>query len=108
MTDWCNWVGVDITLEVIGDPNQITNAKIFHAAFKGIEMLVDLFLQVTIKLCLCLNDHLLTNPYGQVGKRTGRKQRKLITPPDGNTVLHVFGSWLFDALKFRREGYFLG
>ena len=33
--------------DAIGDPNSIANPRIHHAAFKGIDTLVDLFLQVT-------------------------------------------------------------
>lgn len=25
--------------------------------------------------------------------------------PDGNTILHIFGSWLFEAVKLNRTSY---
>lgn len=72
-------------LHAIGDPNSIANPRIHHAAFKGIDTLVDLFLQV--------------------GRKSGKAERQELKPPEGNTILHIFGNWLFDAAMQRRDGF---
>ena len=66
--------------EAIGDPNKITDASIFFAAMSGIDTLVELYLHA-----------------GEASTDA--------TPPDGNTILHIFGHWLFHAVKNHRSGY---
>jgi len=74
-------VGVDI----LGNPNQtITNPAIFLAFMNGVEMLVNQYLKIGIS-------------------NKKRKVRNL--PPDGNTILHVFGQWLFEAIQFGPEHF---
>ena len=70
-----------IYVEAIGDPNKITDAGIFYTAFAGIDALVELYLNIA------------------------QDPDQGILPPDGNTILHIFGHWLFHAAKTPRAGY---
>jgi hypothetical protein len=40
-----------------------------------------------------------------VGRKSGKAERQELKPPEGNTILHIFGSWLFDAVMQRRDGF---
>ncbi|KAJ3448944.1 hypothetical protein M0812_01432 [Anaeramoeba flamelloides] len=76
-------------LDLIENPNEITNPKNFLEAMYGIRNLVNIFLQV--------GNHTEFNvdpncPY-------------LPDAPDGNTILHIFGSWLFQAVQRNQEGF---
>jgi len=68
-------------LTILDDLNNIQNPNNFLQAFQGVESLVGEFMAV---------------------------QKKLppnVIPPDGNTILHVFGKWLFEAIQLSRQGF---
>eukprot|EP01119_Soliformovum_irregulare_P013034 TRINITY_DN3433_c0_g4_i1.p1 TRINITY_DN3433_c0_g4~~TRINITY_DN3433_c0_g4_i1.p1 ORF type:complete len:1246 (+),score=344.03 TRINITY_DN3433_c0_g4_i1:113-3850(+) len=66
---------------IIDNPNHFTDPKIFLEAMKGINHLVTLFLNI------------------------GTRSKQKIQPPDGNTILHIFGAWLFEAIKLNRPSF---
>ncbi|KAL6061280.1 Ral GTPase-activating protein subunit alpha-1 [Balamuthia mandrillaris] len=70
-------------LHAIGDPNRIEDPSIFVTAFRGIDTLVNLYLQV--------------------GKENEKSYA--LNTPSGNTILHIFGAWLFHAIKHKHEGF---
>lgn len=69
----------------MGNPNQtIQHPNIFLAFMNGVEMLVNQFLKIGI----------------------GNKKRRVRNlPPDGNTILHVFGQWLFEAILGGQDSF---
>lgn len=70
-------------LNILGNLNKIPTAQNFFAAFCGVEVLVQQYLRI--------------------GNSDASKKRVL--PPDGNTILHIFGQWLFEALQLDRPGF---
>eukprot|EP01114_Cavostelium_apophysatum_P012293 TRINITY_DN2733_c0_g1_i3.p1 TRINITY_DN2733_c0_g1~~TRINITY_DN2733_c0_g1_i3.p1 ORF type:complete len:1100 (-),score=286.84 TRINITY_DN2733_c0_g1_i3:2012-5311(-) len=71
-------------LHLIGNPNELQDSKIFVEAMRGLDSLVDAFLNV--------------------GTNSNLAKRKA-SPPDGNTILHIFGAWLFEAVKQNRLSF---
>ena len=68
-------------LTLLDDLNHIQNPGNFFQAFQGVEALVAEFLAVDKNLppnCIA---------------------------PDGNTILHIFGKWLFEAIQLSRSGF---
>eukprot|EP01100_Stratorugosa_tubuloviscum_P015429 TRINITY_DN8902_c0_g1_i1.p1 TRINITY_DN8902_c0_g1~~TRINITY_DN8902_c0_g1_i1.p1 ORF type:complete len:1255 (+),score=606.97 TRINITY_DN8902_c0_g1_i1:98-3862(+) len=68
-------------LTILGNPNKLSVPANFLEAFVGIEKMVQLWLNV------------------------GRENKKRVSPPDGNTVLHIYGQWLFEAMQLDRLGF---
>ncbi|KAJ6229571.1 hypothetical protein M0813_07801 [Anaeramoeba flamelloides] len=73
------------TLNLIGNPNEIPDPEIFLIAIQGIQSYVTLFLQ---------NE-----------KKTNNSGNKLINKINGNTLLNLFGNWLFEAIQLQKEGF---
>lgn len=70
-------------LNIIGNPNVTVNhPAIFLAFMNGVEMLVNLYVKL---------GH--TNKLPQ------------LLAPNGNTILHIFGEWMFDAVHKDRSGF---
>eukprot|EP01094_Clydonella_sp_ATCC50884_P020502 TRINITY_DN4270_c0_g1_i1.p1 TRINITY_DN4270_c0_g1~~TRINITY_DN4270_c0_g1_i1.p1 ORF type:complete len:1309 (-),score=500.74 TRINITY_DN4270_c0_g1_i1:354-4280(-) len=64
--------------QILGNPNEtVQDPAIFLAFMNGVEMLV--------------------NQYLKIGMSTKRKSKRN-KAPDGNTILHVFGKWLFESI----------
>eukprot|EP00005_Dracoamoeba_jomungandri_P008856 CAMPEP_0174277400 /NCGR_PEP_ID=MMETSP0439-20130205/60910_1 /TAXON_ID=0 /ORGANISM="Stereomyxa ramosa, Strain Chinc5" /LENGTH=1694 /DNA_ID=CAMNT_0015369713 /DNA_START=10 /DNA_END=5094 /DNA_ORIENTATION=+ len=72
-------------LKIIGNPNALFKANLHMEVFKGIEKLVNIFLSVG----------------------SGRVN-KMIKPPSGNTILKIFGDWLFGATRLTEKGFTSG
>jgi len=68
-------------LRLLQDLNTIPTPSNFLAAFTGVDTLVSEFLNV--------KENLPSN----------------VLPPNGNTVLHIFGKWLFEAIQLNRRGF---
>ncbi|ORY23340.1 hypothetical protein BCR33DRAFT_796550 [Rhizoclosmatium globosum] len=64
---------------IIGNVNSIENSDNFYVAIKGISRVVDAFLAVGTK----------------------KEFNPEVTAPDGNTILHMFAHWLFEAVTRR-------
>ena len=73
-------------LNLIGNPNEtIDRPPIFLDFMNGVEILVNQYLKIGL------------------GAKTESSNRYI--PPTGNTILHIFGSWLFDAIHMNRNGF---
>ena len=74
-------------LYLIGNPNQtIHQAPILFEFMGGVELLV--------------------NQYTNIGKsQSFNEQQTRYLPPNGNTILHIFGSWLYDCIHLDRSGF---
>ncbi|KAI9347302.1 hypothetical protein BDR26DRAFT_855004 [Obelidium mucronatum] len=70
---------------IIGNINAIEAPENFYVAVKGISRVVDSFLLVG----------------------TRREFHPEVTAPDGNTLLHMFGPWLFEAVTRKSPDVFL-
>jgi len=72
-------------LHILGNPNEsIAQPDIFKEFMTGLERLVQLYLDV------------------QRPQDTGTA---CVLPPSGNTILHVFGQWLFQAVQLHRPSF---
>mmetsp|Transcript_2685 Transcript_2685/g.9507 ORF Transcript_2685/g.9507 Transcript_2685/m.9507 type:complete len:1308 (+) Transcript_2685:68-3991(+) len=75
-------------LNIIGNPSEvIQHPAIFLAFMNGVEILVNQYLKI-----------------GYASKVAGKDGNRFL-PPDGNTILHIFGTWLYDAIQFDRSGF---
>ncbi|KAJ3248449.1 hypothetical protein HDU78_000611 [Chytriomyces hyalinus] len=68
---------------IIGNVNSIESPEIFHVAIKGIAKVVDAF--------------------HAVGIDSGAESDS--NSPEGNTLLHMFGAWLFEAVTRKSPEY---
>lgn len=68
-------------LHVFGNPNTLEPPHIYLAAANGIKVFCSSFLRI------------------------GETSKGSVVPPDGNTVLEIFGNWLFEALQANRTGF---
>mmetsp|Transcript_9483 Transcript_9483/g.18900 ORF Transcript_9483/g.18900 Transcript_9483/m.18900 type:complete len:83 (+) Transcript_9483:3-251(+) len=48
---------------------------------------------------------MLVNQYLKIGLGAKTESSNRYIPPTGNTILHIFGSWLFDAIHMNRNGF---
>lgn len=70
-------------LNIIGNPNEsINHPAIFLAFMNGVEILVNQYLKIGYS-----------------------KSSSRFLSPDGSTILHIFGNWLFDAVHLDRNGF---
>ena len=70
-------------LNIVGNPNYtINNPAIYFAFISGLELLI--------------------NQYLSIGPKR-ENQRYML--PTGNTLFHIFGSWLFDSIHLDRNGF---
>ncbi|KAJ3431286.1 hypothetical protein M0812_02964 [Anaeramoeba flamelloides] len=74
----------DKFLYILGNPNQISSPILFCQIMKGIKDLVELFLNIGNR-----RDY----------KKSKKSNMKLPNRPDGNTILKIFGKWLFEAVS---------
>lgn len=75
-------------LNIIGNPSEvIQHPAIFLAFMNGVEILVHQYLKI-----------------GYATAAAGKEMCRFL-PPDGNTILHIFGTWLYDAIQFDRNGF---
>jgi len=70
-------------LHILGSPNAFKDPEIFRIEFSGIVILVDLYLD------------LIKTTATQLGANR----------PSGNTILRIFGDWLFEAVLLDRSGF---
>ena len=71
-------------LNIVGNPNYtIHNPAIYLTFISGVEMLVNQYLKIGIS----------------------RKEGSRYIPPTGNTIFHIFGSWLFDSVHLDKNGF---
>ncbi|KAJ3357804.1 hypothetical protein HDU83_002932 [Entophlyctis luteolus] len=68
---------------IIGDVNSIESPEIFHVAIKGISKVIDEFCAVGTK----------------------KEFNETVNAPDGNTLLKMFGKWLFEAVSRKSPEY---
>ncbi|KAJ5068671.1 hypothetical protein M0811_02614 [Anaeramoeba ignava] len=73
-------------LGILANPNEITNPSIFYLAMSGIRSCVGLLLRI-----------------GSNFKKPGKKT--LIDHPNGNSILQIFGEWLFEAVSLNRPSF---
>ena len=72
-------------LNLIGNPNEtIDQPQNLLAFMSGVELVVNQFLKITFAL---------------------EKSTSTLIAPTGNTILHIFGSWLFDCVLLNRSGF---
>ena len=72
-------------LNLIGNPNETIKVPgIFLDFIKGIEIIVNLYLKIGFSKVQASNRFIA---------------------PTGNTILHIFGTWLFDAIHMNRTGF---
>jgi len=71
------------TLHILGNLNALSDPKIFVAALNGLEILTKQYLKIA----------------------PDKAARGAPLPPDGNTILHIFGAWLFNAVRLDRPGF---
>ncbi|KAJ6249009.1 hypothetical protein M0813_00168 [Anaeramoeba flamelloides] len=77
------------TLNLIGNPNEIEDPKIFSLAINGIRSCVTLLLQI-----------------GNFRKRKKKKGKGFLPDyPSGNTILNLFGDYLFECVDSNRKGF---
>ncbi|KAJ6251642.1 hypothetical protein M0813_14841 [Anaeramoeba flamelloides] len=77
------------TLHLIDNPNDLKEPKLFLISMKGIQQLVNLFLT-----------------FQQAIKNPNSEEIKYIPdPPSGNTILNIFGDWLFEAVSGRHKNF---
>ncbi|KAJ5070469.1 hypothetical protein M0811_10941 [Anaeramoeba ignava] len=74
-------------IHLLGNPNGCTNPQIFRQAMTGIRDCVGLFLKV-----------------GGSPERS-QETKVLVDHPDGNSILKVFGEWLFEAVSTNHNGF---
>eukprot|EP01134_Creolimax_fragrantissima_P005961 CFRG5961T1 len=83
-------------LHIIGNPSHIRNAQIFLLAIEGISNVVDCFLAVG-------NDEVRAGKYSseKLVEELAQRGHPTATPtpnrPSGNSLLHIFGEWLFES-----------
>ncbi|KAJ6250437.1 hypothetical protein M0813_16056 [Anaeramoeba flamelloides] len=76
-------------LHLIENPNDLLDPKLFLISMKGIQQLVTLFLT-----------------FQQEIKNSNSNEIKYIPDsPSGNTILNIFGNWLFEAVSDRHKNY---
>eukprot|EP01116_Phalansterium_solitarium_P011073 TRINITY_DN26680_c0_g1_i1.p1 TRINITY_DN26680_c0_g1~~TRINITY_DN26680_c0_g1_i1.p1 ORF type:complete len:538 (-),score=150.79 TRINITY_DN26680_c0_g1_i1:8-1621(-) len=73
-------------LHIVGNPNALLDPRIYLKAMEGVQSLVSGFLNV-------------------VNRDNSKKPHRRVNGPDGNTILHIFGGWLFEALKLSRPNF---
>lgn len=76
-------------LNLIGNPNETINDPPILLAFMGsVENLINQFLKVGFSIA-----------------RRGTDDQANLIAPTGNTILHIFGVWLFDCVLLNRLGF---
>jgi|SRR5690606_31051951 len=79
-----------LMLHIIGNPNKLLDPEIHLKAFLG--------LQNITKLLTSIGRTPLTDA---VKKKEGKEWFRLPYPPDGNSILELFGPWYFEAVNRR-------
>ena len=75
-------------LNLIGNPNESIQLPVIFLDFMtGVEILVNQYLKIGLASSLV----------------KGNQSRFI--PPSGNTILHIFGTWLFDAIHLNRKSF---
>ncbi|KAJ3430464.1 hypothetical protein M0812_23472 [Anaeramoeba flamelloides] len=82
------------TLHLIGNPNTLQNPRIFFFAMNGIWDLVTLFTRIGSNI-----------PQIKKTTTTTKSRKNYPDHPNGNTILNLFGQWLFESVGLNREGF---
>lgn len=102
-------------LNIIGNPNEsIHLPNNFLEFMKGVELLVNQYLRIgtgvpslsgtgTINLASTTLPSIKTIPGSSSLDAINNNARYM--PPNGNTILHIFGTWFFDAIHLDRTGF---
>ncbi|KAJ6233543.1 hypothetical protein M0813_29850 [Anaeramoeba flamelloides] len=77
------------TLHMINNPNEITDPEIFSIAMNGIRDIVNCFLRIGNR-----------SDYGNINNL-----KQFPDPPTGNSILHIFAKWLFEATNLSKPGF---
>ncbi|KAJ3442917.1 hypothetical protein M0812_12669 [Anaeramoeba flamelloides] len=76
-------------LYILENPNSITSPELFYLAMNGLSDVVDLLLNVGIR-----------NEF-----KKAESSLILRDPPDGNSILKMFGKWIFEAVEKNRSSF---
>ncbi|KAJ6238336.1 hypothetical protein M0813_26306 [Anaeramoeba flamelloides] len=74
---------------MINNPNEITDPEIFLIAMNGIRDIVNCFLRIGNR-----------SDYGNISDL-----KQFPDPPTGNSILHIFAKWLFEATNLSKPGF---
>ena len=92
-------------LHLLTDLNKIPTPSNFLAAFTGVDNLVNVFLEVKENLVVIFSFFSLSSPPPLFFFSPPPPQPPSVLPPNGNTILHIFGKWLFEAIQLNRRGF---
>eukprot|EP01135_Chromosphaera_perkinsii_P004404 Nk52_evm7s280 gene=Nk52_evmTU7s280 len=86
-------------LHIVGNPNKINDPKIYLVAMKGVAKLADTFLSVGEfgDRSSALSDFYTLTYIPSLAFSSRIKTKGAPRQPSGNSILHIFGQWLFEA-----------